>query len=119
MDFNLQNQTPGPNLQMSGPSKKTTPIVLIITIFAAIILIAVFYWYTQELNKDYQSMTDYIPDDVDDKMMSNNMTETTDAGPEITFDQDTATDIQDDLNKTNLEEVDEQFMEIDKDLQNL
>lgn len=114
----MQNQTSNPNMQMGGPSKKANPLVLIIVTIAVIALIAATYFYMQGFVSDYWpgSTMDYV---VGDKMMEGAKTETTDAGPEIMLDKDTTADIQSDVDKTNLEEVDEQFMEIDKDLQAL
>lgn len=99
-------------------NKKMGPAVLIIVAIAVLILVAAAYLYMQGFISDYQpsSPVDYK---VGDKMMEEDKTGTTDAGPEIMLGEDTTGDIQSDIDQTNLEEVDENFMGIDNDLQSL
>lgn len=117
MDFNAQNQTPNPNMPMNAGGEKAGPLALIIIAIVVAGLVVGTYLYMQGWVKDYYPgfMVDY---GIGGKMMGDR-TSATDAGPEIMLNKDTTNDIQGDLDQTMVEDVDKQFMEVDKDLQSL
>ena len=120
MDFNTQNQIPNQGAPSGNVGKKANPLVLVAVAIAVLALVVATYAYMRGWENDYfpgLMMDDY--NIIMDKMMNDERTESTDAGPEIMLDKDTTGDIQGDLDKTMMEDVDKQFMEVDKDLQNL
>ena len=125
MEFNTQNNPPvgglGQSPMMGGTGdgrKKTNMMVLIIAAIAVLGLVAATYFYMQGWVNDY--FPGYMMDDkTGGEMMSGEKTEATDAGPGIMLNKDTTSDIQSDLDKTMVEDVEGQFMEVDKDLQSL
>ncbi len=124
MDFNTPNPTPNPNpmpnqgIPTSAAGKKTNVLVLIILAIAVVGLMVAAYVYMQKGAEDY--FPEYMTSEkAGDRMMAGDKTESTDAGPEIMLNKDTTSDIQKDLDGTMTEDVDQQFTDIDKDLQGL
>ena len=77
------------------------------------------YVYMQKYAEDYYVPEYMTSEKAGDKMMAGDKTGATDAGPEIIPNQDKTSDIQKDLDSTMTEDVDQQFTDIDKDLQGL
>ena len=119
MDFNTQNQLPTQGAPGGNSWNKTNAMALAIVAIAVLVLIFMTYWYMQGWKNDY--FPGYMMDDykVMDKVMIDEKTEATDAGPGIVLDKDSTSDIQSDIDQTTVKDVDGQFMDIDKDLQSL
>ena len=119
MDFNTQNQMPNQGMPMNDGGKKKHTTALIIVALLLLALVAAAYVYMQKFGKDYFFPGYMMNEKTGGKMMSEYKIAATDAGPAMNLNQDKTADIQNDLDQTNVEDTDKQFMDVDKNLQGL
>jgi len=103
-----QQPRPIPSMPMEGSGKKSSSFLVIVLVLAVILIIAGAWFY-------FKGGLSYPGDMVEDELMI----ERDDAGGAIDLTDDTTMSIEEDINATDLGDIDAEFEEINTDLENL